>query len=42
MDQKTLEKTRSFGQLQADITFMIEALKDFASTRLDVHACAAE
>ena len=42
MNQKTLEKTRSFGQLQGDITFMIEALRDFAGARLEERACAAE
>jgi N-formylglutamate deformylase len=41
MDQKTLEKTRGFGRLRADITFMIEALKGFASARLEERACAA-
>jgi N-formylglutamate deformylase len=41
MDQKTLEKTRGFGRLQADITFMIEALKGFASGRLEERTCAA-
>jgi N-formylglutamate amidohydrolase len=42
MDQKTLEKTRGFGRLQADITFMMEALKDFASARLETRAYAAD
>ena len=41
MDQKTLEKTRGFGRLQADITFMIESLKGFASGRLEERTCAA-
>jgi len=41
MDQKTLEKTRGFGRLQTDITFLIEALKGFANARLDQRACAA-
>ena len=41
MDQKTLEKARGFGQLRADITFMIEVLIGFASAKLDERACAA-
>lgn len=41
MDQKTLEKTPGFAPLQADITRLIEALKGFASARLDERACAA-
>lgn len=35
MDQKTLEKSPAFDGLQADITELIEALKSFASARLD-------
>jgi N-formylglutamate amidohydrolase len=35
MDQKTLEKTSNFAQLQDDIAHLIEALATFASTRLD-------
>jgi N-formylglutamate deformylase len=35
MDQKTLEKSPGFDQVRADITELIEALKGFASTRLD-------
>ena len=42
MDQKTLEKTRGFDRLQADITFMIEALKGFAGARVEERACAAD
>jgi len=42
MDQKTLEKTRGFGRLQADITLLIEALRGFAGARLEERACAAE
>src|SRR5438270_5583370 len=42
MDQKTLEKTRSFGRLQADITSMMEALKGFAKARVEERACAAD
>jgi N-formylglutamate amidohydrolase len=34
MDQKTLEKTFNFAQLQADITRLIDALTAFASSRL--------
>jgi N-formylglutamate deformylase len=41
MDQKTLEKTRGFGRLQTDITFLIEALREFAAARLEQRACAA-
>ena len=41
MDQKTLERSPGFARLQADITQLIEALKSFASTRLDERACAA-
>ena len=41
MDQKTLEKTPDFAALQADITHLIEALKDFAGERLDSGARAA-
>jgi N-formylglutamate amidohydrolase len=35
MDQKTLEKSPAFDQLRADIAGLIEALKSFASTRLE-------
>jgi N-formylglutamate deformylase len=35
MNQKTLEKSPGFDQVRADITELIEALKGFASTRLD-------
>ena len=35
MDQKTLEKSAAFDQLRADITGLIEALKGFASARLE-------
>jgi N-formylglutamate deformylase len=35
MDQKTLEKTSNFRQLQDDIAHLIEALATFASARLD-------
>ena len=42
MDQKTLEKTRGFGRLQTDITFLIEALREFAGARLEERACAAD
>jgi len=35
MDQKTLEKRSAFDQLRADITELIEALKRFASVRLE-------
>jgi N-formylglutamate amidohydrolase len=42
MNQKTLEKTRNFGQLQGDITLLIDALRDFAGARLEERACAAE
>jgi N-formylglutamate deformylase len=35
MDQKTLEKTSNFTQLQDDIAHLIEALATFASARLD-------
>ena len=42
MDQKTLEKTRGFGRLQTDITFLIDALREFASARLEERACAAD
>jgi N-formylglutamate amidohydrolase len=35
MDQRTLEKTADFARLQADIRHLIEALKNFASERLD-------
>jgi N-formylglutamate amidohydrolase len=34
MDQKTLEKTADFARLQADITHLIEALRNFACERL--------
>jgi N-formylglutamate amidohydrolase len=35
MDQKTLEKSPGFSQLQADISHLIEALTTFATARLD-------
>ena len=35
MDQKTLEKSPGFDQVRADITELIEALKSFASERLE-------
>lgn len=35
MDQKTLEKSPGFSQLQADISHLIEALTTFATVRLD-------
>ena len=35
MNQKTLEKSPAFDQLRADITRLIEALKSFASARLE-------
>ena len=35
MDQKTLEKSPSFEQVRADITELIEALRSFASARLE-------
>ena len=41
MDQKTLEKTPDFARLQADITHLIEALKNFVSERLVEGARAA-
>jgi N-formylglutamate deformylase len=41
MDQKTLERTPDFAALKADITHLIEALKDFAGERLDSGARAA-
>jgi N-formylglutamate deformylase len=41
MDQKTLEKTRGFGRLQADITLLMEALRGFTSACLEERACAA-
>jgi N-formylglutamate deformylase len=41
MDQKTLEKTSGFARLQADITCLIEQLKEYASARLGERACAA-
>src|SRR6266436_6185878 len=41
MDQKTLERSEDFARLQADITHLIEALKAFASTRLDDRVSAA-
>jgi N-formylglutamate amidohydrolase len=41
MDQKTLERSEGFARLQADITHLIEALKAFASNRLDDRACVA-
>jgi N-formylglutamate amidohydrolase len=42
MDQKMLEKSRGFGRLQADITFLIEALREFASARVEQRAWAAD
>jgi N-formylglutamate deformylase len=33
MDQKTLQKNANFAQLQADITHLIERLRDFAASR---------
>jgi len=41
MDQKTLEKTTDFTRLRADITGLIEALKNFATERLDEGARVA-
>jgi N-formylglutamate deformylase len=41
MDQKTLEKAPGFAALQADITHLIEALKSFASERLEEPGRAA-
>jgi len=41
MDQKTLEKAPGFTGLQGDITHLIEALKRFASGRLEDRDCAA-
>jgi N-formylglutamate deformylase len=41
MDQKTIERSEGFARLQADITHLIEALKAFASNRLDDRACVA-
>ena len=41
MDQKTLEKTPDFAALEADITHLIVALKDFAGERLDSGTRAA-
>ena len=35
MDQKTLEKARGFIDLQDDITFLIAALRGFASARVE-------
>jgi N-formylglutamate deformylase len=35
MDQKTLEKSRGFGQVRGDITGLIEALRRFAAARLE-------
>jgi N-formylglutamate deformylase len=35
MDQKTLEKSPNFGRLQADITELIAALRNFAGAELD-------
>ena len=35
MDQQTLEKSPGFEQVRADITELIEALKRFASARLE-------
>jgi N-formylglutamate deformylase len=41
MDQKTLEKTADFARLQADISYLIEALTNFASERLAAGARVA-
>ena len=41
MNQKTLEKTRGFDPLKTDVTFLIEALREFATARLEQRACAA-
>jgi N-formylglutamate deformylase len=41
MDQKTLEKTPGFAQLQTDISRFIEALRSFASDGTEERACAA-
>ena len=41
MDQKTIEKTSGFNQLREDITFLIAALRGFASARVEQRACAA-
>ncbi len=41
MDQKTLEKTRGFSRLQEDITFLIAALREFATARIEQRTCAA-
>jgi N-formylglutamate deformylase len=41
MDQKTLERSAGFAQLQADITRLIEALKGFAIAALDEPSRAA-
>jgi N-formylglutamate deformylase len=41
MDQKTLDKTPGFARLQADITRLIGALKDFASASLEERTCVA-
>ena len=41
MDQRTLEKATDFTRLQADITHLIAALRDFASERLDEEARVA-
>ena len=40
MDQKTLEKSPGFDRLQVDITELIEALKSFASARLEERQAA--
>jgi N-formylglutamate amidohydrolase len=40
MDQKTLAKGPGFAGLQADITHLIEALKSFASARMEHRAAA--
>ena len=41
MDQRTLERVSGFTRLKADITHLIEALKSFATARLDEGARAA-
>jgi len=41
MDQKTLARTADFARLRADVTRLIEALKSFATERLDEGARVA-
>jgi len=41
MDQKTLEKTKDFTRLRADISGLIDALKNFTTERLDEGARVA-